>query len=270
MDASSASPVLRYTTTVAVIVVGLIAAVVSYSHMVSLGIRVGEDWRSYLIPFSIDGLMVAASMVLVTRRRAGLPASGLAWGALGVGVLASLATNMADATGSMTAILYAGWAPVALAVGFELLLLQRRAETPAQDQNPRENAPAVVAVPVVEAVRAPADTPAVSPFGGLLEISEGKPSRPHIEEGPKVQRPLAPAARPITQTPLRLVSRPAGRSPVRDRAVRWLVAQQRRGVDLADITPGDLAKGIGGKVDTCRRNLDTWRTEAAQGKEVAI
>jgi hypothetical protein len=32
----------------------------------------GEQWRSGLIPLSIDGLVVAASMVLLTRRRAGL------------------------------------------------------------------------------------------------------------------------------------------------------------------------------------------------------
>lgn len=34
-------------------------------------------------PLSIDGLVVAASMVLLTRRRSGLPTSRLAWTALG-------------------------------------------------------------------------------------------------------------------------------------------------------------------------------------------
>lgn len=122
------SPAIRHTTTAAVAGVGLIAAVVSYSHMQQLGFHHGEDWRSYLIPLSIDGLMAAASMVLLTRRRSGLPASPLAWVALVLGGIASLAANMADAQPNATAILYAGWAPVGFLLAFELLLQQRRAE----------------------------------------------------------------------------------------------------------------------------------------------
>lgn len=126
--AAPASPVVRSVTVVAVVLVALIAAVVSYSHMQQLAERAGEAWRSWLIPLSIDGLVVAASMVLVTRRRAGLPASRLAWAALGAGAAASLAANMADARPEVTSVLVAGWAPVAFAVAFELLLQQRRAD----------------------------------------------------------------------------------------------------------------------------------------------
>jgi hypothetical protein len=88
----------------------------------------GEGWRSWLIPVSVDGLVVAASMVLLTRRRADLPGGWLAWGALGGGVLASLVANMADARPEIDAVLFAGRAPVAFAVAFELLLRQRWAE----------------------------------------------------------------------------------------------------------------------------------------------
>ncbi|MGH3993194.1 MAG: DUF2637 domain-containing protein, partial [Pseudonocardiaceae bacterium] len=99
-----------------------------YSHLQQLAERAGEGWRSWLIPLSIDGLVVAASMVLLTRRRNGLPGGRLAWTALGGGVLASLAANMADARPEVTAVLVAGWPAVAFAVAFELLLQQRRAE----------------------------------------------------------------------------------------------------------------------------------------------
>ncbi|MGH3709745.1 MAG: DUF2637 domain-containing protein, partial [Pseudonocardiaceae bacterium] len=108
----------------------VIAAVVSYSHMQQLADRAGEAWRSWLIPLSIDGLVVAASMVLLTRRRTGLPAGLLAWATLGGGVLASLAANMADARPGLTAVLVAGWPAAAFAAGFELLLQQRRPTTP--------------------------------------------------------------------------------------------------------------------------------------------
>lgn len=262
------SPALRYITTGAVIVVGLVAAIVSYSHMVNLGLspHVGEGWRSWLIPISIDGLIVAASMVLVTRRRAGLPTSRLAWGALSVGVVASIGANMADASGSPISILYAGWAPVALAAGFELLLLQRRGIAPGVSRSPQvEVPPAAVDTP----------TPAPHPIGWSEKKVEGYPAVAHLQaprepviEAPRVQHPLAVASSNPTKTPLRLVSRTTTRSPVRDAATAWLVDQHRRGVDLASITPAELALGAGLKIDTCRRNLDTWRT--AVRAEVAV
>lgn len=43
--------------------------------MQQLRLHHGEAWRSFPIPLSIDGLMAAASMVLLTRRRSGLPTS---------------------------------------------------------------------------------------------------------------------------------------------------------------------------------------------------
>jgi hypothetical protein len=158
------SSVVRVTTVGAVVVVAVIAAVVSYSHMQQLAASAGEDWRSWLIPLSIDGLVVAASMVLLTRRRTGLPGGPLAWGALGAGVGASLAANMADARPEVTAVLVAGWPAVAFAVAFELLLQQRRAEhhdiTPLVGESVREPVP-VPAPEALPAVHRPLAAPPV-------------------------------------------------------------------------------------------------------------
>lgn len=142
-----ASPLVRGVTVVAVVVVAVIAAVVSYSHMQQLADHAGEAWRSWLIPLSIDGLVVAASMVLVTARRTGVGGGVLAWGALGTGVAASLAANMADARPQVTAVLVAGWPAVAFAVTFELLLQQRRAEHPGATTPPPPLGPVTVADP---------------------------------------------------------------------------------------------------------------------------
>ena len=65
-------------------------------------------------------------MVLLTRRRAGLPGGHLAWAALLGGVGASLAANIAAAEPTGTARLVAAWPALAFAVAFELLLQQRR------------------------------------------------------------------------------------------------------------------------------------------------
>jgi len=106
--------------------VAAVAAVVSYAHMQEVAERAGEDWRAWLLPLSVDGLVVAASMALLTRRRAGLPGGRLAWCALLGGVGASLAANIAAAEATATARVVAAWPALAFAVAFELLLQQRR------------------------------------------------------------------------------------------------------------------------------------------------
>lgn len=117
---------VRRTTVAAVLLVAAVAAVVSYAHMREVADRAGEGWRAHLLPLSVDGLVVAASMVLLTRRRTGLPGGWLPWCALLGAVGASLAANIAAAEPTVTARVVAAWPAVAFAVAFELLLEQRR------------------------------------------------------------------------------------------------------------------------------------------------
>ena len=119
-----AAPWVRGTTTVAVVLVALVAAVASYEHMRALAELAGEGWRSWLLPLSVDGLAVAASMTMFVRRRAGLPAGALAWVALLLGLGASLAANVAAADPTVVGRLVAAWPPVGLLVSYELLLQQ--------------------------------------------------------------------------------------------------------------------------------------------------
>lgn len=120
------SPTMRWVTVGAVVLVAAVAAVVSYAHMQTVAARAGEDWRSWLMPLSVDGLVVAASMVLLTRQRAGAPGGWLPWAALLGAVGASLAANVAAAEPTATARVVAAWPALAFAVAFELLLSQRR------------------------------------------------------------------------------------------------------------------------------------------------
>ena len=116
----------RAVTVGAVLLVAAVAAIVSFAHMWTVADRAGEQWRAWLLPLSVDGLVVAASMALLTRRRTGLPGGRLAWGALLGGVGASLAANIAAAEPTATARVVAAWPALAFAVAFELLLQQRR------------------------------------------------------------------------------------------------------------------------------------------------
>jgi Protein of unknown function (DUF2637) len=108
---------VRRVTTASVVAVALVAAVASYEHMRVLALVAGEGWRSWLLPVSVDGLAVAASMTMFVRRRAGLPAGGLAWAALLLGLGASLAANVAAAEPTVQGRLVAAWPPGWSAVG---------------------------------------------------------------------------------------------------------------------------------------------------------
>jgi len=153
----------------AVLVVAAVAAVVSYAHMQEVAERAGEDWRAWLLPLSVDGLVVAASMALLTRRRAGLPGGRLAWCALLGGVGASLAANIAAAEPTATARVVAAWPALAFAVAFELLLQQRREPVPDPVDDPVDgDSPA--ADPVVDGP-GEVDEPEVEPAGAVAPES---------------------------------------------------------------------------------------------------
>jgi hypothetical protein len=56
-----ADRLVRWTTTVSVVVLAVIAAIISYKHMFALVRRYGEtSWTAALLPVSVDG-MIAAS-----------------------------------------------------------------------------------------------------------------------------------------------------------------------------------------------------------------
>jgi hypothetical protein len=120
---------VRRVTTASVLAVAGVAAVASYEHMRALAELAGEDWRSWLLPISVDGLAVAASMTMLVRRRAGQPSGFLPWVALLLGLGASLAANVAAADPTVVGRLVAAWPPVGLLLSYELLLQQHNERT---------------------------------------------------------------------------------------------------------------------------------------------
>ena len=92
--------------------------------MRALAALAGEGWRSWLLPVSVDGLAVAASMTMLVRRRTGERAGALAWAALMLGLGASLAANVAAAEPTVVGRLVAAWPPVGLLLSYELLMQQ--------------------------------------------------------------------------------------------------------------------------------------------------
>lgn len=118
---------VRAVTIVSVSVVAVVAAVVSYVHMHELAEHAGEEWRSLLVPLSVDGLLVAASMVMLVRRQQGEKVGILPWLGVALGLVASLGANVLSvgelSWANLVPIIVSAWPPVALALSVEFLLI---------------------------------------------------------------------------------------------------------------------------------------------------
>ncbi|WP_445184566.1 DUF2637 domain-containing protein [Pseudonocardia sp. Cha107L01] len=122
---------VRRTAVASVLLVGLVAAIISYAHIYALASRSGEGWRASLLPLSVDGMLVAASLAIVDRRRVNAPAGWVPWLGLALGIAASLAGNVAAARADLVSQIVAAWPPVALAVSIEtLVVILRRSPGP--------------------------------------------------------------------------------------------------------------------------------------------
>lgn len=118
---------IRRTTTGSVLLLAGIAAVVSYRHMHLLALEHGEpSWTAALIPFSVDGMIIASSMSLLLDSRSGTRSGVLPWVLLLIGSAASLAANVAVAEPTAYGRMIAAWPSFALIGAYELLMRQIR------------------------------------------------------------------------------------------------------------------------------------------------
>ncbi|WP_274518823.1 DUF2637 domain-containing protein [Streptomonospora alba] len=70
--------------------VAVIAASVSYRHAYAVVTDYGESGATAIIPLTIDGLVHAASMVVLHSARVGVKSPPLAWIPLWLGITATL------------------------------------------------------------------------------------------------------------------------------------------------------------------------------------
>jgi len=114
----------RFLTGLAVLAVAVIAAVVSFSHVESLALAHGQPLAdSRLLPLSLDGLLVVSSLVLLAEARAHRGAPGLARAGLVLGVVATVAANIAfGARFGVIGAIVSGWPAVSFVVSTETLL----------------------------------------------------------------------------------------------------------------------------------------------------
>jgi Protein of unknown function (DUF2637) len=116
---------IRRTAIAAVAIVAAVAGWVSYRHALQVVSAHGETgWLAKAYPLTIDGLIVAASMVLLTAARQRVRAHWLAYGALALGITATVGVNIAaGAAFGVAGAVIAAWPAPALVISFELLMI---------------------------------------------------------------------------------------------------------------------------------------------------
>jgi len=115
---------IRVTTAIAVAGVATVAAIISYRHAYELVSTHGETGlTARLIPFTVDGLILAASMLILDASRRNQPAPPLARWCLGAGITATVGANLAPGLGhGPIGALVSAWPALALAGSFEMLM----------------------------------------------------------------------------------------------------------------------------------------------------
>jgi len=132
---------IRRTTTICVAMLALIAATISYLHMHMLVELHGQSgWVAALTPFSVDGMIGAASTTLLADSRSGGRGGFIPWALLVVGSVASLAANVAVAEPTGIGRVIAAWPSFALIGAYEMLMRQVR-HAAAVNPGSRELAP---------------------------------------------------------------------------------------------------------------------------------
>jgi Protein of unknown function (DUF2637) len=156
---------IRITTALAVATVAAVAAVISYRHAYELVSTHGETGATArLVPFTVDGLILAASMLILDANRCHRPVPPLAQWCLGAGILATIGANLAHGLGhGPIGALVSAWPALALAGSFELLMTLIRTES-RSSPTPARSVYVDQPLPIVED-----DTPLAPPEAPSLE-----------------------------------------------------------------------------------------------------
>lgn len=99
-----------------------IAGYASYWHQVSVTLLAGERVElAHLMPFSVDGLLVVASIVMVDARQSNRKPPWVARAFFALGIAASVAANVASAHPTLLGRAVASWPAIALLGVVEML-----------------------------------------------------------------------------------------------------------------------------------------------------
>jgi hypothetical protein len=248
------------------VVVAAIAALASYTHMRGLALRYGQtELIANLLPLSVDGMMVVASVALGDGRRH----RWSAWLAFWIGVAASVIANVLAAQPTPIARCISAWPAVAFVLVIEVITRRGREHpvTGAPAAVPTESATAPTAAESAKAPTAAASPRAVavprtvlaaetndSPAPTTLRVPTAAAATPHVGR-----------SKPLRSTPTRHESpgAPRRRRPVAETAA---LADQIEAA-TPSVTPAEVAAQLGistSRLRAIRRDVRDRETAVAQ------
>lgn len=135
---NAADRLIRWSTALAVVGVAVVAAIVSYEHASAVVRAHGKSgWTGRLIQLTVDRLIYASSMLMLGSARRGIRVPALARWLPGLGIVATLAANVAHGLGhGPVGTAVAAWPAVAPVGSYELLMKIRGAQASAAAPSP--------------------------------------------------------------------------------------------------------------------------------------
>ena len=257
---------IRVSTAAVVLAVAGIAAYISYWHAYAVVREYGETGvTARLEPATIDGLVYASSMVILYAARHRRPVPGLARWMLALGILASLAVNVAQGwSHGLVGAVVAAWPAVSLVGSYELLAwIIRTAATGEPDHGPAADHYRPVADHVGTgpwtAPGPAADAGLVNRYGQVIGLE------PTIGEKSEFPVP-ASVADQRTGAGLSVPDHPNHLVPAADHPARVDQA-----ADHADQVPGPLpaAGASSGEIDTEAAAVAAYRASLEAGKPLS-
>ena len=129
----NADKLIRGSTAAVVTAVAGFAAVVSYSHIYDLGRAHGQSGTAArLLPLSVDGLILAASLVMLHEARNKRPAPALSRFMLWLGIAATVGANVAYGSGyGLLGMVISAWPAIGFIGSVEMVMVMVRKSRPA-------------------------------------------------------------------------------------------------------------------------------------------
>lgn len=223
----------------AVLAVAVVAFIVSFAHIETLALASGYSIATArLLPFSVDGLILASSTALLTGARPGLARAGLV-----LGIVATLGANVAaGAEFGIVGALVNAWPAVAFIMASEILLSTVRA---ARDLPSADEAGEAVAA---EAPTEPVSTPETVADAVPVDVLEDVPGAEPVSTVPpvpvRVPKTVASGRAPTrarvagAKTPERVFAAEIARGEVP--SLRAIKERMHVGTDRARVIRADL------------------------------
>lgn len=159
-------------------IVAGIAAYASYTHMRELALTHGQTpMVASLLPVSVDGMLIVATLVMREDRAAGLKVRVWAWIAFILGVAASVIANVLAAADDVTSRVISAWPAIALLLVIEVLATGKKAPAQTTGHQAQQEPDVPTAAPAVTSEIEPSDTSGQEPAKPVRKPSAARSQR---------------------------------------------------------------------------------------------